>query len=64
MTITVFEKNEDVDYNLSIHGDIEKFSIYPEREVLFFPFSCFEIKEIKEVKMNEETRYENKLYFI
>ena len=60
----ILEKNEDIDYNLATHGDIEEFSMYPEREVLFFPFSCFEIKEIKEVKVNEETRYEIKLLYL
>ena len=60
----ILEKNKDVDYKLATHGDIDELSKYPEREVLFFPFSCFEIKEIKEVKMNGETRYEIKLLYL
>jgi len=46
----ILEKNDNLGYNLSNHGDIEKISYFPdEKEVLFFPFSSFEIKEIKEI---------------
>ena len=39
--------DENENYSLSTHADIEKLSIMPdEREVLFFPFSSFEIKNI------------------
>ena len=39
--------DENENYSLSTHADIEKLSIMPdEREVLFFPFSSFEIKSI------------------
>jgi len=39
------EKDNNIGYSLSTHGDIENISFYPkEREVLFFPFSSFEIK--------------------
>ncbi len=32
----------DMEYNISTHSDIEEISFYKdEREVLFFPFSCF-----------------------
>ena len=57
------DKNER--YNLSTHGDIEKISCYPnEKEVLFFPFSSFEIKDIQEkeieieIEIEEEKRIE------
>jgi hypothetical protein len=57
----ILEKDNNVGYNLSTHGDIEKISFYPkEKEVLFFPFSSFEIKAIKENK-NE---YEIKLLYL
>ena len=37
-----------LDYDLSTHGEIEKISFHPlEKEVLFFPFSAFEIKGMK-----------------
>ena len=43
----ILEKDNNIDYNLSTHADIEKLSFYPgEKEVLFLPFSSFEIKEI------------------
>ena len=35
-----------------------------EREVLFFPFSSFEVKEIKDIKIGYETEYEIKLLYL
>ena len=61
----ILEKDDNLDYNLSIHGDIEKISYFPnEKEVLFFPFSSFEIKEIKEIDMGNEKKYEIKLLYL
>ena len=41
----IVENDSELDYNLATHGDIENISFYPnEKEVLFFPFSSFEIK--------------------
>ena len=42
-------KNDDnIDYTLSTHADIEKISYLPnEKEVLFFPFSSFETQDIQ-----------------
>jgi len=58
----ILEKDNKIGYNLSTHGDIEKISYFPnEREVLFFPFSSFEIKEIKEINIGKEKGYEIKL---
>ena len=52
-------------YNLCTHGDIEKISYYPdEKEVLFFPFSSFEIKDIKEIKIEGEKIYEINLLYL
>ena len=49
-----FITNDDL-YSLSTHADIEKLSLMPdEREVLFFPFSSFEIKEIKPPEQNKD----------
>ena len=49
----ILEKDYKVDYSLSTHADIEKLSLLPdEREVLFFPFSSFEIKDKKKIKDN------------
>ena len=66
------EKDEIIDFNLATHSDIEQISKYPEeKEVLFFPFSSFEIKEIKESQFinesnnnNEEILYEIKLLYL
>ena len=55
----------NIGYNLSTHADIEKISFIPyEREVLFFPFSSFEIKDIKEVYNGNENIYEIKLLYL
>ena len=44
----------EVDENFSSNADIEQYSIYNEKEVLFFPFSSFLVeKEIKVEKINE-----------
>lgn len=61
----ILEKDDNIDYNLSTHGDIEKISSIPkEKEVLFFPFSSFEIKKIKEINIGKEKGYEIKLLYL
>ena len=57
----ILEKDDNIKYNLSTHGDIEKISFFPhEREVLFFPFSSFEIKDLQYIN----NRYEIKLLYL
>ena len=61
----ILEKDDSLDYNLSTHGDIEKLSFFPsEREVLFLPFSSFEIKDIKEIVVKEEKIYLIQLLYL
>ena len=61
----VLEKEEKEGYNLSTHGDIEQISFFTnEKEVLFFPFSSFEIKAIKKIKIEKENIYEIKLLYL
>ena len=61
----ILEKDSNIGYNLTTHADIEKISFIPEeREVLFFPFSSFEIKEIREVIIYGEKIYEIKLLYL
>ena len=61
----IIEKDDKIDYSLSTHCDIEKISIYPnEKEVLFFPFSSFEIQDINEREYNDEKIYEIKLLYL
>ena len=61
----VLENDSELDYNLATHGDIENISFYPkEKEVLFFPFSSFEIKSINKININNENIYEIKLKYI
>ena len=61
----VLEKDYDLDYSLSTHSDISKCSWFEaEKEVLFFPFSSFEIQEIKKTEENNEPYYEIKLLYL
>ena len=54
----ILEKDANLDYSLSTHSDLEKVSFYPdEKEVLFFPFSSFEIKEINKIENINENKY-------
>ena len=60
----ILEKDENIDYSLSTHTDIENISIFGnEKEVLFFPFSPFEIKSIKDVE-GDETVFEVRLFYL
>ena len=60
----ILEKDNNMDSSISSHADIEKLSMFPEeREVLFFPFSSFEIKNIKEVH-NNNIDYEIELLYL
>ena len=59
------EKDNNIDYTLSTHADIEKISYLPdEKEVLFFPFSSFEIQDMQEINNNNEKIYLIKLLYL
>ena len=61
----ILDKDDNIGYNLSTHCDLEDFSAFPgEKEVLFFPFSAFEIKSIKEIDINGEKGYEIQLLYL
>ena len=61
----VLEKDDEIGYNLATHGDLREVSFFPdEQEVLFFPFSSFEIKDIKEIQIENEAGYEIKLLYL
>ena len=61
----ILEKDDNMDYSLSTQSDIEKISFYPnEKEVLFFPFSSFEIKNIEENIINGEKIYVIRLLYL
>ena len=57
----ILEKDDNLDYSLSTHADLNELSFYNEKEVLFFPFSSFEIKSINEIIDKNEKIYEIKL---
>jgi len=60
----ILEKDDNLGYNLSTHCDLENISFKTkEKEVLFFPFSSFEIKEIKEI-IGKEKGYQIKLSYL
>ena len=61
----ILEKDESMDFSLSTHADVENMSYFSdEREVLFFPFSSFEIKEITQTEINGEDAYEIHLKYL
>ena len=61
----ILEKDDNIGYNLSTHGDIENISCFPEeKEVLFFPFSSFEIKDINEINIGNKKLYVIKLLYL
>ena len=61
----VLEKDDNVGFNLSTHCDLENLSYYEyEKEVLFFPFSSFEIKDLKEIDIAGEKGYEMRLLYL
>ena len=62
--LLILEKDEKINYSLSTHADIDKLSFYKEREVLFFPFSTFEVKKVKETEKKNEKVYEIKLIYL
>ena len=48
-----FQKGDKLDEENATNADIQNYSVYAkEREILFFPFSCFEIMKV-ETKMIE-----------
>ena len=61
----IMEIDNNINYNLTTNCELESVSIYKnEREVLFFPFSCFEIKGIYEKLMENEKIYEIKILYL
>ena len=65
--LLILDKEDNIDLNFKLfnHCDLEKISFFPnEREILFFPFTSFEIKEIKEINQGNEKLYEMKLSLI
>ena len=61
----ILEKNDNIKSNIMTHCSMEKLSFYSEeKEVLFFPFSSFEIKDIKETEINNEKIYQIKLLYL
>jgi len=61
----IVNMDTNMDYGQNTHCDLESISIYPfEKEVLFFPFSAFEIKELKETSINNEKCYQIKLLYL
>ena len=63
--IFILEIEKNLDFNLFSLCDIEKNSFYPnEKEVLVFPFSSFEIKDVKEVNFNGRKIYEIRILYL
>ena len=61
----ILEKGDKFGYDLSTHADIENISFFAhEKEVLFFPFSAFEVKNVIEKNFGEEKIYEIRLLYL
>ncbi len=48
----IIQNSNNDNKNLLTHSDIENISFYKEKEVLFFPFSSFEINKIEDTQIN------------
>ena len=60
----ILQKDNSINSRLSTHVDIENISIFPnEKEVLFFPFSSFEIKSIQN-DINNPEMYRINLFYL
>jgi len=65
LALFILEKSDNFDDNLLSCADMEKISSYEsEKEVLFFPFSSFIIKDIKEISFNDKKIYKINLVFL
>ena len=54
----ILKENKTIDYDLATHCDIENISVFPsEKEVLFLPFSPFEVLDIGKEKFLDEEIY-------
>ena len=62
----ILQTDKNCGYNLSTHCDIHELSFYPtEEEVLFLPFSCFEIKNnIEEKELGEKKYFQITLLYL
>ena len=61
----ILEKEDNLTYGLSTHCDVENICYFKDqRDVLFFPFSAFEVKHVKKSYINQENVYEIKLLFL
>ena len=61
----ILNMDTNMDYDQNTYFDLESISVYPlEEKVLFFPFSAFEIKELKEISINNEKCYQIKLFYL
>ena len=61
----IFEKGEDLDKENATNAEIQEFSaIKGEKEILFFPYSCFEILKVEENKLGEKKYFEIYLSYL
>ena len=61
----ILDKKEDIGYHYATFCDMEQLAFFPDqREVIFFPFSTFEVCSIKDVFINRESVYEIRLQFL
>ena len=55
-SLFVLKSNKNINETFNTHADVKNISIYPkEEEILFFPFSCFDLIDIKNIYERDET---------
>ena len=60
----IFEEGKDLDKENATNASIEDYSFFKnEREILFFPFSSFQITKIKYVEIDEDCRKKINEYY-
>ena len=58
-------ENEDIGYHYATFCDLEHLAFFPDqKQVIFFPFSAFEVCSVKDLLINRESVYEIKLQFL
>ena len=54
------ENKSELDIKYGSNSDVEEFSFFPEKEILFFPFSCFEVNGNIKKEKNKEIEIKEK----
>ena len=53
----VIKKEDNLDLKNATNIDVQNYSFLKEKEILFLPFSCFEVKNIENCNLQDKTEY-------